>query len=323
MSRDYTKYNITGLGENLNKRQLVFSIVKDWIEKNNPSYQELKNAFPDEVQGSNGCIEKETEVKDHKRFNLREPLKIKNGVLVVISNQWGSNIIDFIAAAEKLGYQISKADFSQSESLIDTSEFDLYDLNKQFNSYLGDKNLCSKLDEELETLLDNDPKYISYALVFESVSNHQFEYDREEVEEQFSLSEDENTLLELLQEQSLISRIIEIHDIEKSEVTHSNTDFKILFTAYFCQALKSLVYLNNEDLIAEFIYSQSCSQENIDSEDWIADLALDILRYIFEKDIHDESYESECILEGYYFGGAAESGYDYKQLSKDLIDELN
>jgi len=35
MARDYTKYNVEGLGENLNKRQLVFTIVKDWVEKNN------------------------------------------------------------------------------------------------------------------------------------------------------------------------------------------------------------------------------------------------------------------------------------------------
>ena len=29
MARDYTKYNVEGLGENLNKRKLVFTIVKD------------------------------------------------------------------------------------------------------------------------------------------------------------------------------------------------------------------------------------------------------------------------------------------------------
>ena len=40
MGRDYTKYNLEGLGENLNKRKLVFTIVKDWAEKNNPSLEE-------------------------------------------------------------------------------------------------------------------------------------------------------------------------------------------------------------------------------------------------------------------------------------------
>ena len=34
MARDYTKYTVKGLGENLNKRQLVFEI-KDYVEKKN------------------------------------------------------------------------------------------------------------------------------------------------------------------------------------------------------------------------------------------------------------------------------------------------
>ena len=58
MARDYTKYNVEGLGENFNKRKLVFTIVKDWIEKNNPSLEELQNAFPDELQGKKGIVRK-------------------------------------------------------------------------------------------------------------------------------------------------------------------------------------------------------------------------------------------------------------------------
>ena len=107
MARDYTKYTLEGLGENLNKRQLVFTVVKDWVEKNNPSFEELQKAFPDDVQGSKGFIRKESEVKDPKRFNMREPISIKNGMHVVVTNQWGGNIANFLAAAEKLGYEIS------------------------------------------------------------------------------------------------------------------------------------------------------------------------------------------------------------------------
>ena len=107
MTRDYTKYTVEGLGVNLNKRKLVFTLVKDWVEKNNPSFEELQQAFPDEVQGSKGFIRKESEVKDPKRFNMREPISIKNGMHVVVTNQWGENIANFLAAAEKLGYEIS------------------------------------------------------------------------------------------------------------------------------------------------------------------------------------------------------------------------
>lgn len=115
MARDYTKYNVEGLGENLNKRKLVFTIVKDWVSKNNPTFEELQNAFPDEVQGGKGFIRKESEVTDPKRFNMREPLKIKNGAHVVVSNQWGDNIEDFIVKSEKLGYKIFKADIFVAE----------------------------------------------------------------------------------------------------------------------------------------------------------------------------------------------------------------
>ena len=107
MAKNYTKYTVKGLGENLNKRKLVFEIVKYYVEKNNPSFEELQKVFPDEIQGSLGFIRKVSEVKDNKRFNTREPLLVKNEISVVVSNQWGENIANFLAAAEKLGYEIS------------------------------------------------------------------------------------------------------------------------------------------------------------------------------------------------------------------------
>jgi hypothetical protein len=108
MARDYTKYNVAGLGENLNKRQLVFIVVKDFIEKNNPTLETLLTTFPDELQGSKGVVRKESDVDDPKRFNMKAPLKIKNGMHIVISNQWGDNLPGFIKVAEKLGYSITK-----------------------------------------------------------------------------------------------------------------------------------------------------------------------------------------------------------------------
>ena len=87
MARDYSKYKIEGLGENLNKRQLVYEVLKDFIEKNNPTLEMLLTTFPDELQGSKGVVRKESDVDDPKRFNMKAPLKIKNGMHVVISNQ--------------------------------------------------------------------------------------------------------------------------------------------------------------------------------------------------------------------------------------------
>jgi len=119
VSKDYTKYKVVGLGDNLNKRKLVFNIVKDWVEKNNPSFEELQTIFPDEIQGSHGVIKKEAEVKDPKRYNLKEPLKIKNGVHVVVCNQWGNNVLNFIKASRDLGYEISSENNITNNSSLD------------------------------------------------------------------------------------------------------------------------------------------------------------------------------------------------------------
>lgn len=108
MARDYTKYQVKGLGENLNKRQLAFEIVKDYVDKNNPSYDELTSVFKDDVQGNKGFISKLANVKDPKRFNVKMPLKIKFGVEVVVSNQWGSKNIDaLLNLAKHLNYTIT------------------------------------------------------------------------------------------------------------------------------------------------------------------------------------------------------------------------
>jgi hypothetical protein len=107
MSKNYTKYTVTGIGENLNKRKLVLEIVKDYAAKNNPSFEELQKVFSDEIQGSLGFIRKDSEVKDAKRYNMDKPLTIKNGINVVVSNQWGENIANFLAVAENLGYKVS------------------------------------------------------------------------------------------------------------------------------------------------------------------------------------------------------------------------
>ena len=67
----------------------------------------MTNTFSDEIQGSKGFIKKKAEVKDPKRFNMQEPLSIKNGTKVVVSNQWGTkNIAAFLELAKKLGYKL-------------------------------------------------------------------------------------------------------------------------------------------------------------------------------------------------------------------------
>ena len=124
MARDYTKYKIQGLAENLNKRQLVFNVIKDYIERNNPTLETLLSVFPDEIQGSKGIVKKEKDIDDAKRFNMKEPLKIKNGMHIVVSNQWGGdNIPSFIEVSEKLGYIITSVNIENSNNPISAEEF--------------------------------------------------------------------------------------------------------------------------------------------------------------------------------------------------------
>ena len=138
MARDYTKYNVSGLAENLNKRQLVFEIVNDYVEKNKPSFDELTAVFKDEIQGSKGFIRKAAKVEDPKRFNTKIPLKVKFGVEVVVSNQWGSKNIDaFLSLAKKLKYNISEDNKAKEESAIeDTNVSSSSDESSEVTSYV-------------------------------------------------------------------------------------------------------------------------------------------------------------------------------------------
>ncbi len=139
MARDYTKYSIEGIGDNLNKRQLVFNIIKDYIEKHNPTFETLLSVFPDEIQGSKGVIRKEGEVADEKRFDIKHSLNITNGTQIVVSNQWGGdNIPKFIELAEKLGYLIKSIIVEESNTESSNLEINEIIIGKQI---WMDKNL--------------------------------------------------------------------------------------------------------------------------------------------------------------------------------------
>jgi len=144
MARDYTKYTVKGLGENLNKRQLVFQIVKNYVEKNKPSFDELTAVFKDEIQGSKGFIRKAAKVEDPKRFNTKIPLKIKFGVEVVVSNQWGSKNMDaFLSLAKKLKYKVS---MEQSEIVEKDNSIEKVDTEKSKMTKPSSKDLSVDIE---------------------------------------------------------------------------------------------------------------------------------------------------------------------------------
>jgi hypothetical protein len=166
MARDYTKYTVKGIGENLNKRQLVFEIVKDYVEKNKPSFDKLSSVFKDEVQGSKGFIRKAAKVEDPKRFNTKMPLKIKYGVEVVVSNQWGSKNIDaFLSLAKKLKYNISEENQKEEENAVEeTMASKSTDENNGLKSYLYIKVYNENTGKDLKlsqsTVVQTNGEYI-------------------------------------------------------------------------------------------------------------------------------------------------------------------
>ena len=108
--RDYTKYNVEGVGNKLNKRKLVAAVVGHYVEAKKPSFAQLKKAFPDDLQGRRGVVRAAADVDDEKRFDMDNALITSDSKVVCVCNQWGSgNIDEFIAAALKLGYQIEEA----------------------------------------------------------------------------------------------------------------------------------------------------------------------------------------------------------------------
>jgi hypothetical protein len=165
MARDYTKYNVNGIGENFNKRQLVFEIVKDYVEKKKPSFDELTAVFKDEIQGSKGFIRKAAKVEDPKRFNTKMPLKIKFGVEVVVSNQWGSkNINAFLSLAKKLKYNISEDNEAEEESATEeTNVSSSSDESNEVKSYVYikvyDDNTGNDLKLAQSTIVQTNGKY--------------------------------------------------------------------------------------------------------------------------------------------------------------------
>ncbi|MDA9835319.1 hypothetical protein N9C00_00025 [Flavobacteriales bacterium] len=334
MARDYTKYTVAGLGENLNKRQLVFQIVKDWSAKNKPSLEDIQKIFPDEIQGSKGFVVKASEVKDAKRFNMQEPLSIKNGTKVVVSNQWGTeNISKFIPVAEKLGYTIDATTNKKTESSVSTkidfTDFEIWKLVEFFDEKEGNEQEMDAIDEEIEALLDKNPKYYIVGKLFE---NYDYDYYREDINEYFSLGLDPNDfdqddLYSLLRDDTLLSMMINKENLTETIISPSNTDFILLFSGYFIKALELLINTSNYEMIAEFIVNQSIQTIEGDFKveapmgDWLGDVTAELIENLYGYDIKD--YDGECEVDGYYFGGQANTmGYDFHRYAQDIIDSL-
>ncbi|MBS4043348.1 MAG: TerB family tellurite resistance protein [Chitinophagaceae bacterium] len=130
MAKDYTKYSVEGVGENLSKSGLVNAVVTHYAKKNNCDFPTLLKTFPDELQGKRFVVKKLSEVKaDSKKYEGRyftkDPIKLSDKEVVVVCNQWGSdNIQPFIDKTKSLGYTVEaiSKDSDPMKALADLEE---------------------------------------------------------------------------------------------------------------------------------------------------------------------------------------------------------
>lgn len=117
--RDNSRYNFENY--RYGKGRLVQAVVAAHVRRNPAiTYPQLREVFPQELQGNYGVVRKREEVlanprwKDpRRRFFVDNPIELADGTTVVVCSQWGNsgtirNFPKFLDAAENLGYQITK-----------------------------------------------------------------------------------------------------------------------------------------------------------------------------------------------------------------------
>ena len=333
MARDYTKYTVEGLDENLNKRQLVFQIVKDWANKNNPTLDEIQTAFPAETQGSKGFILKESEVNDAKRFNMQEPLSIKSGTKVVVSNQWGSKNIDaFLSLANDLGYNIEKVtkNVSTEKSTSDaaSSEFDITKLSlREFKRLLRDIKDKSSFESSLLKQVSRNIDFWSYLLVYDHIVNEGnliLSVDNmDEAQDVFLAEWWELGDAELSLAQFVMDKI----NMDFEEV-QENKDQRIHYDAYFGSYLYFCMMNFSYEIYAEDMAAFLASNDHtmtrdgedfISGEDWIVTMADEWQMYCgFDPADYEGEYTEVRLINGDY----RETSINYISMAEDVIAQF-
>lgn len=184
MAKDYTKYAIEGVVENLGKSKLALAILEDYVSKNSVDFVTLNAAFPDECQGGvHGVFRKKEDVTDLKRYYMDKPVTLIDDSIIVVSNQWGiDNIPGLINRANALGYVIKSANVTSTISTPELSLTDKTEINIEieivsdteygFTNYANVSlalHLNNKLVEDFTSKCNRDTLS---ALVEEITSNH-------------------------------------------------------------------------------------------------------------------------------------------------------
>jgi len=119
-------YQINCINGVFEEGKLALAVLQDYCSKNECTFNELKEIFPDEVQGDKDYIKQKiggntgvfdtlAEAKDREDyFALLDPIKLTDANIVV-STCWGErNLPLFIEKAEAIGYTISLVAIEES-----------------------------------------------------------------------------------------------------------------------------------------------------------------------------------------------------------------
>ena len=114
--KDFSKYIFEG--NTYGKSRLVLAVVKKYVEDHQPAtFAELKDAFPDALQGSLGVVRRIGDVSDKykgiggvKRYFVDDVIRLMSGELVIVCTQFGATNTEKLVehAAKEYGYLIEK-----------------------------------------------------------------------------------------------------------------------------------------------------------------------------------------------------------------------
>lgn len=336
MAKNYTKYTVEGVKENLGKSKLALTVIEDYVNKNKVDFTILNAAFPDKCQGGiHGVFRKIEEVKDFKRYYMDKPISLIDGINIVVSNQWGiDNIPGLIDRANGLGYTIISQDHIKEDSEIDKinfSELSVYGFVKILEKNANDENALIHLFNDLEEAIESNNSLIPFGLIAMKQTEGQINYVEEfEFNGRFKYLQFYIQNLSDLEDKPLINLVLDTHEINPVDVLNDATTKNYFLNLLSCYFYYNLMYTildeNDSELMAEFIIAQSkISKLEIEAwseeDDFVADHILDFIQYAIGFDIRDEAYENGCSVCGTQFISMdLDSGYDYLLLAENIIN---
>lgn len=109
-AHDNSKYLFKG--KVYGKNRLVLAVIKEYVN-NNPAitFDQLKNIFPDSLQGSETFTTKAEALskKDRRNFTNQDELILIQDQIIAVSTQWSiSNITNFLQNCKRLNINIEK-----------------------------------------------------------------------------------------------------------------------------------------------------------------------------------------------------------------------